>query len=81
MPIGLLMPFDTNGNGFIERGELEVVRKPTVHRSVRSRLLPSCSPIGKRFPLKCTRVLLGPMDGISRLDLDAYFKLLLASMS
>jgi len=71
---------DANGNGFIERGELEVVLKadgtPEREKSFITFLLTNQEAISAQV----REDPLGPKDGISRLDLDAYFKLLLASM-
>lgn len=71
---------DANGNGFIERSELEAALKsdatPAREKSFITFLLSNQEAISDQVKEDPT----GPKGGISRLDLDAYFKLLLASM-
>lgn len=72
---------DKNKNGFIERTELEAALKDADvgprEKSFISFLLTNQSTIAEQVKEDPN----GPLHGISRLDLNAYFKLLLHTMS
>lgn len=71
---------DKNGNGFIETDELQAFLKdagtPEREKSFITFLLTNQEAISDQVKEGAS----SPKDGISRLDLDAYFKLILSMM-
>jgi hypothetical protein len=71
---------DKDGNGFIERSEMETyIKDPSRtdrERSFITFLLTNQEAIADQVHEGAA----GPKDGISRLDLDAYFKLILTML-